>query len=422
MYIKERRKQNILGSHKTNILEFTMLLCIFLGAMNFINRYYFCIYIGFIIFLMTPGRKITVNSAFVYLMMLSASILIFDPDSVVNVTAAIKPFTFPVCYVMGMNFLNNNDGYDKHHRTTSMIVFLLAAGSLVHYALNMYSNQGAIERNTVDYWTNAVMSATGQASIVCITIGVIAGYLFSDVNKVKKVFAIVALAIILVYNMTLASRTTFIFMLITFGVALIHKMIVEKKRSVRTVITVAIVAAVLIVVYNSNALGIKSAVEDSVFYNRFFGDLSTLEVDEDSRLDAKLYYLANMLDHPFGGYYLRKGYHGSAHDLYLDTYDQAGIFSLIGVGFYIITAIKRVIKYIKCTEVPFAQKQLILSVYVVSLMQFMTEPILRGMPWLFASFCIIDGLVTAFLDKVESQNTEKSPKAKYYGTLRGYKI
>ncbi|MBQ5614641.1 MAG: hypothetical protein IIU82_06440, partial [Tidjanibacter sp.] len=75
------------------------------------------------------------------------------------------------------------------------MVFTLAVGCLAHYALNYISNLGADARNTTDFWTDMVASATGQAMIVCITLGAAIACLFSDVSWKKKAFAVVSLII-----------------------------------------------------------------------------------------------------------------------------------------------------------------------------------------------------------------------------------
>ena len=70
----------------------------------------------------------------------------------------------------------------------------------------------------------------------------------------------------------------------------------------------------------------------SNFYERFFGDRSVVDIDEDSRMANKERYINNMLDYPFGGNKLREQLNGAyAHDLYLDVYSEASLFAFVAI-------------------------------------------------------------------------------------------
>ena len=126
--------------------------------------------------------------------------------------------------------------------------------------------------------------------------------------------------------------------------------------------------------------------------DRFFGDDASMELDEDGRSGKREYFIANAYRFPLGGAHIRneKGY---AHDILLDTYDEAGIFALIAIAAYLVSALIRLFKCITNKALPFEFRQIVLCVYAVVYIEFFIEPILQGMPWLFASFCLIDGYV-----------------------------
>jgi len=96
-----------------DIFNMLVLFFIFMGAMDVINRYYYWVYIAFLIYICTPKRKINVNVSFVFLLLLSLSILMFNSVSHQSITNMIKPFTFPVCYVMGTGLLNEVSSVDE---------------------------------------------------------------------------------------------------------------------------------------------------------------------------------------------------------------------------------------------------------------------------------------------------------------------
>ena len=160
------------------------------------------------------------------------------------------------------------------------------------------------------------------------------------------------------------------------------------------------VLALIVIAFRYNLLGIRSAFENSAFYERFYGEES-INLGEDSRLDKKLYYLSHLLEFPFGGLHLRSEV-SFAHDLYLDTYDEASIFAFVAVVAYMVSSLVRMFKCLSRKYLPFEFRQLVFCTYLVLHIEFWIEPILQGMPWLFASFCLIDGAVTRILSSYKN--------------------
>ena len=104
-----------------------------------------------------------------------------------------------------------------------------------------------------------------------------------------------------------------------------------------------------------------------------------------------------------------------AHDLYLDTYDEAGLIALITIAIYIICSLSRMVKCLKCKSLSTQVKLLIACVYVACNIQFWLEPILRGVPWLLASYCFIDGAVSRLIKnerrfRIQCYSDEKAQK------------
>ena len=76
-----------------------------------------------------------------------------------------------------------------------------------------------------------------------------------------------------------------------------------------------------------NVGGIQDFVKSSAIYERFAGSWSTIS-EISSRNDAKLSFLMDGINYPFGGLNMRRKY-GYAHDLLLDGYDEYGFLALI---------------------------------------------------------------------------------------------
>ena len=103
-----------------------------------------------------------------------------------------------------------------------------------------------------------------------------------------------------------------------------------------------------------------------------------------------------MASHWWGGANIRAEY-GYAHDIFLDTYDEAGVLAFIAISVYMLITLSHLIKCIRDDSLPFTFRQTVICLYVGVYIEFMVEPILQGMPWMFALFCLIDGYVARLL-------------------------
>ena len=388
---------------------FIILALFFLASLNIIDRYYYCIYIALLFFVFTPARTLRFNFSSFYLLLLGVAILIFNPESREQITNMLKPFTYFVAYTMGISLLKNESSFEECQRYTRYVIYVVAGGTVSHFVLNLVTNIGSLERDTIDFWTNSVMGATGQACLASIGVGVVAAFIFSRVSKKQKLLAILLACVVFIYNLILAGRTLIFLMLIMFVIAFLHKKIEDKTNILNGIIVVVIIAAIVLIIYSRDILGIKSMFEDSNFYFRFFEGRGH-NVFEDSRIRYKLMYLEEMPNYLLGGNHIRSLRGVYAHDLFLDTYDEASVFAFIAIVFYIISSLVRMAKIVRNKEILFETRQLVLCVYVAINIQFWLEPILRGMPWLLLSYCMIDGMVAFFLSGANHSSIKESNK------------
>lgn len=384
----------------TSLIYF-VLFCVCLATMNVINRYYVFMYIALGLFvLLKPRRKFYLDILPILLLfVLAISWVIFSPDSTISIFGVVKPFTYVLCYIMGSSLIKDDNEYSLDSTPYKLFyktVFVVALGSFIHYLLNWISNFGSLSRNTTDIWSGEAMAATGQASLACLSLALAIACLFSK-NKVSiKIVSIITIVLVLVYNLVLSGRTLLLLTLVILAIAFLHKVIRQKKGRLKTIVIVSLVIILLLSAYLFNVFGIKTYIEESPLFDRFFSEDSNMDLDEDDRMNRKMYYLSNFDKHLFGGVHFRHEV-GFSHDLYLDTYDEAGVFAFIAVVAYVILTVWHLIKCVRDKSLPFAFRQIVLCVYVAIYIEFFIEPILQGMPWLFASFCLIDGYVAGVL-------------------------
>ena len=380
-----------------------IMLFLFLGAMNYLSRYYYWFFIAFLLFCFFVSR-IRLGSSLFALLGLSLSILLFGELYGSLLTSVLRPFVYPVCYLLGQGFLGkfNNDAEKKRNESAFPIVaIILAVGLFIHLVLNLSINIGSEERNTPDFWTGEIMSATGQATLACLPIAVICAIFFSEHKVWQKILAMCALTVILYYNLILAGRTMILLMFLCSLLALIYAFLGNRANKslfkARLAIGVAVVILTVIVLYTNNFLNIQQTIVRSNLYQRFFGRWG-MDVDDDGRADYKLVYIQNMWGYFWGGGNIHKIAGGYAHDIFLDTYDEAGIFALLSMLVYIALSLKNFWRCITNKSLDFKVRQFVLCIYVLCYLQFMVEPILQAMQWLFAIFCFLDGMLRSYLD------------------------
>jgi len=384
---------------RTSLYNGFIMLFLFLATMNFGNYGYYWLIVAFIVFLFTPNRLVRINLSSIYLFILAVSMLIFDPLSRTSITSCIKPFMFLIAYTVGISLAAKTNDNPTNERTPKHIIYVCAFGMLSHFLLNLLrliKNFGSLERNTTDIWTNAVLSATGQASLACLSIAIFASFLFTETTVKKKVFSLFGILVILLYNLILAGRTLIVLIAVVCLIAFLFRAHYDGRHIEKSVLGIAVMTVALLIVYNFNIFNIKSIVENSNLYARLLG-FDGLGLFGDSRFGMKLLYLQKFLEHPFGGAYIRSICGNYAHDLYLDCYDQYSIFALFAIIAYILSSLIRLFRCLRNASLSFPTKQLVLCTYIVANLEFLIEPIIQGMPFLLISYCIIDGTISYYL-------------------------
>lgn len=393
MSIAISKKQNI------GLRVGLILALLFLAALDLISRYYFFVFIAFFLFAIKEKRTYRIDASVGLLIVLALSWAIFAPSAATSTLSIFKPFSYVLCYIMGAGLfddgIENNDEKNPY-RLFYTVVIVMALGTFAHYLLNWSINRDVTDRFAIDIWTGDVMAATGQAALACLPLGLAIAALFSRTKWWVKAAAVLTVALVLLYNLILSGRTLIVMTVIVMAVAFLHRLSTRKKGKMRLIAIVLAVVLLVLFAYELNLFNVRTYIEQSPFYERFFTSTSVEEINSDSRLEKKLYYLENMDKFWFGGGNLRLEV-DYAHDIILDTYDEAGIFAFLAIVGYLVLSAFRLLRCVTDKTLPFEFKSTVLCVYVIVYLEFMVEPILLGMPWLFATFCLIDGYVGRIL-------------------------
>lgn len=392
-------------TNKLSLGDSLVLFFCFLGALNFINRYYYCFFIAFVLLLVFKKIKVPENISTPALILFAVSILLFSNSKSVSVTTIMKPFIFLICYIIGYNLMESLRGEKQVAKNVYIIriIITLSLGCFVHYLLNWFVNFDAVIRNTEDFWTNSELSATGQMSFACYIIALSFALIFSERKLWHKMIALSILLCVFGYNMILAGRTLLMMVLLMAIASFLFYFVYNHYlKNIRTVIIVFSIFAVMIMLYYSDFMNIKSMFESSNLYYRFFDINSIAEFDEDLRMFYKGRYLDNIFEAAFGGNKIHQIVGGYAHDLYLDTYDEIGVFGFASIVVLIVSSLKNMFRFSFNRKINFNTRQIVFCIYLVANIEFFIEPILVGIPWFLAMYFMIDGAVLNYIEHMEN--------------------
>lgn len=378
---------------KTNFkfAQIVILILLFLGNMNVRNLYVYFLFGASVIGILMNGRFLRVDGMVAVLLLLSLSYVVFDPIASDSLTTVIKQFLFPMCYLMGLNFVRGEGAAElgeREERQISTAIAVCAMGAFGHYLMNMALNFGSAFRNNVDIWTGEILSATGQAALAVFALAVFSAWLFD--TKRKKIPAILGLILIMAYNLVLAGRTLILLTVMVLCVSFFFAIrTTQSRRKGRLLLMLLLALIAVLTAYVENWFGVRDWLLGSNLSTRF----DVMGWGQDTRMENKRLYLEHFLDYPFGGGYLRSELGVYAHELYLDTYNDTGVMGYVLILVFVANSTVTAWQCIRKGDISNDFKLLILCVYIAVLAEFFLEPIMRGMPWMFCTFCFFSGLL-----------------------------
>lgn len=392
----------MIKSQKNNDLpmQIAVSCLLFLATLNIFNKMVYMIFTAFLVLLFFKKGNTVFNMTAILLILFSFALILFSDGSGIiknGIFAAIRNFMYPLTYIIGYNICSKEDSENKFQN----IMIFVGLGSFFHYILNMFINTEAEGRNTKDIWSANVVSATCQAALCCIAIGIFGAVLYSKRKPIYKILAIAGLISILVYNLVLAGRTSVALMLIVLVAGFGYYSVLNKTRRLKTILPICFVAFFIVLAIRFNWFGIGDYVFESNLFERFTEE--TTINSSSGRTDFKLEYLKYILIYPFGGGKIYNEVGRYAHDLLLDLYSDAGIIAAIIILVILLISLKNTFKVFKNKNISTDMKMLVFCVYIVIYIQFFLEPIMAGMPWLLALFLFYNGMISRRLEPTEKE-------------------
>lgn len=371
---------------------------LFLAAMNFQAKFFYFVFFSFFVVLITQKRLRVDRVSLLYLCACCIMALYNHKEGLLSMIRCMAPFCF---YLVGFNLITDDAPLTKNHSAVDhaekhgyLLLIAIAFGSFAHYGLNYLYNLGAsLGRNTMDIWSGQRMAATVQNALACLMMGLAVAMLYMPRKKWHRVVAIGVIALMLMYNLVLATRTMLVILTVLLFVGFIYsqKGKMSPTKRMKSLFSIAFFVVAAVVVYLLNVGGIQDYLKNSELLDRMGGSVLSM-LDNGTRTNAKLLFIKNMHRYPLGGLHLRAKF-GYAHDLLLDGFDEYGIGVLLLLIAILLTGGLQMYRLVRYSSYSKHFNLSLLLMYIAILLEFLMEPILAGMQWLFACYCLINGCV-----------------------------
>lgn len=389
-----------------SILRLAIPVCLFLFSMNLFNMESRLIVIVFVLFLIANKKKGIrfsktngILTIFCICFYMFASI--YNPRMM---TYYILPFLLgPIMGYMTGYGLEKNLILTKNEdaeQSIKIIIYAIVFGRFTHGLLNFIISDGysGYVRNGMDIWTKNIIAATGQGALMTMSISLLFYSLFvvKKSSLFEKTILLGAVIMSMINSILSASRTALLIMIIVFALCALYTIVFSKLESSsksKIILGLIIVLGIFVAMYHSNTFGLKTSWESSPLMERINTDTS-YETGDENRKEMYISALQTGIKNPLGDGDMSR----TAHNIWLDTFRQTGWFPFVFLIVFTVIVIKKIFFIIRSKSANIQIKYLVLSVTAAMLINFFVEPIMKGMPFYFTSFCIIAGVIDKYVE------------------------
>lgn len=386
--------ENIWSENK--YVNITINVLLFLFATNFLHFGYLLLPIVCCILLIDNkfSFKVNNNKIFILLCLFGLSFFVFSYK--LGFYSLIGLF-FPIAYYIGSNIKTINE------KNIKSLIYILMFGMCTHVLLNFGYEliERGIEtftRNShLDFWIMDEVPTT-QTSVNYIFLLALTYYMFAyEKNiKIKRVYSIVFILLML-YEIGLARRTTVLMLIISLFISFIFDKKVNNGNNelIKKILLIMVIISLFGFIYFKflyNPWANRKSLQ--IFNKFFFAGLSS------NRIGIFIEAIKIAPQHLWGGQEISTLFDINVHDLWMDTYDYAGIMPYVLLITYSIYCLINIIKVLKNKELTKSYKLLIFVLFVCITIQMFLEPIITGSPiFLLSSIIVVTTIECLTLNK-----------------------
>lgn len=292
---------------------------------------------------------------------------------------SVMGFCIPMAYYIGSNIKEPSEDNIKK------IIYIIAFGMASHVVLNFIyelSIDGFTYLNSFthyDIWLQGKVQETLTAVNYMFLTACTYYLAIYEKNRNNKITGLIMLIIIFIYNIFLGRRTPVLMLGISIIVSLLLDLFVLNKNNVNKktiyVLLLAILAPILlmIIVYLFNLFGLRQWIRGLKIVSKFLWVGLKSE-----RLELFINGLKLMPYHLWGGQEISNSVGIYIHDLWMDTYDYAGIVPYVLLIIYSIYYLINMIKLVKNKNISNNYKLLFIVLFIVCFLQLCLDPIMTG--------------------------------------------
>lgn len=310
----------------------------------------------------------------------------------------IKALLIPVVWLFGYIFLTG-----KPFETLMKALVFMAFGMVMHGIINLIYNivigNDYHTGQVYDVFSRSISSATGQTTNFTMIVALAFWLVFIQRNVWLKIVSAALYLIALYYDVSIGGRTFLVMSLFSMlFCSIVYLFFFFKDRNsyrkgIILILVLVIVFVFVIVAYNRNWFSIRSIFSSSYLNTRLQRGSNVVN---DQRFERKGIYLKHMGEFLWGGHALSQAYDISyAHDIWLDTYDEAGMIVFVTLLAYTVFSIIHFFKIAMVKMIDLKHRIVLINLMLIMMAQFFIEPIMKSVPIFFFLYLVIDGMICA---------------------------
>ena len=281
-------------------------------------------------------------------------------------------------------------------------ILALTAGFGTYATLNMLVNIGNNRYRLIDFWTGTYRAATGSGALNTLPISV-APYAvkFEKRLPVKIMFLALFFATIQ-YMFMLGTRTQFAILLLIVILAALQFAYSEQGIAgvLKCIGIMAVISLIAFLLYHFNVLSIRDYILSTNLAARYERRAS-LENADSFRFQSFWIGLRELIQYPMGG----RASQVYRHNMWLDVGRVSGIIPFCLLLVYSIKNFANVTVIWKNTKILPSLRYLLLFLYIGAYVNCFVEPIWEGALNFFLALCVVDGMVSAMMRRLENDPT-----------------
>lgn len=382
-------------------LWFILLFLVSINVLYRINEAVILLFIGTIIYTAWYRHKFQINLEMLLLFMFGTAYFMiyiqympYSPRTYVSFW--LGP---PIMYLIGHMFLSKRNAH-----LLKWILFTIVFGLFTYGFLNMLPYFGDMTgypdiRIAYDFWEGYWVVATLEGIYFTgVSALLIYNLMHMGIKKAwyLKLIHFAALGFSAYFSILLENRTFFFLTAIVFALALLVELLLSKLKFYIPLAISIVFLAIVYYTYKYDVFGIQTFIVSTDWYNRFTTMLAA-GIENDPRIPIYGLFKRQFLEYPLGGFQMDINGLDYAHNLWIDVYYAVGIYPFIMLVLYSLLTISTIVRVLLSKVIKKDMKILLFSLFIAYTINFMTEPILEGVPYIFMLYCLINGLTYKYL-------------------------